>query len=446
MLCEFKQCLCSISGKYVRAPKITEEEVSSELSKQLAEERSIRTQLANELEQSRKENEELRAGLNAQDAGSNPDHHNLDFDVPNRFSSTRHMAFAPGAFRSLEESRFLSSMNQLSVASINVPECKAAENDQIHRQTFEQWKDLLIDSMKLAGIEEEATMYTIFKVKAGTGLLEIYRNTKSQGDAPDEKSAPFSNAMHRLKTYFGSGSDVMLMRRRLALMVQKCEESDLNFIIRVGSTARLCEYDPDKEFEEVVATVAEHARNRDVRTTALKMLSRKGNFADLVDKVRELEAIRLNEEYVMQKHEKQIENPSHALIAPVRSPYSWVPNRPIRGNAIARGYPSRRGTWRGLRGRQSIPRNQYQPQTLSAPGETCWRCNGFYHSANVCNARDKTCNRCGVVGHIVRACTASAYKRTAQMGMEAAPAKIAAVEKFEEVSAGEDSVSVATEN
>ncbi|XP_062535223.1 uncharacterized protein LOC134204416 [Armigeres subalbatus] len=268
------------AGKYVRAPKYIEEEVEDELSaalaKQLTEERAIREKMAGELEKSRKEIEALRAGL-TRDTGSNPDSQQSNFDAQTGFSSTRHMAFTPNASRSLEESRFLCSMNQLSVASINVPECKAAADEQIHRQTFEEWKDLLIDSMKLAGIEDEVTMYTVFKVKAGPRLLEIFRNTKSACDAPDPDAEPFSNALHRLKTYFGSGSDVMLMRRRLSLMLQKHDESDLNFILRVGSTARLCEYDDDKEFEEIVATVAEHAISRDVRTTALKLLSRKEN-------------------------------------------------------------------------------------------------------------------------------------------------------------------------
>ncbi|XP_058448322.1 uncharacterized protein LOC131428400 [Malaya genurostris] len=435
------------AGKYVRAPRYMETSDSSmELAEQLAEERSLRTALAIELEQSQKENEELRANLNAHDAGSNLDNHNFNFDAQNGLCSTRHLLSYPGTSRNLEESRFLSSMNQLSVASINVPECKASDDEQIHRQTFELWKDLLIDSMKLAGIEDEATMYTLFKVKAGSRLLEIFRNTKSQADAPDSNLTPFSNAMHRLKTYFGSGSDVMLMRRRLTLMVQRVEESDLSFIVRVGSTARLCEYDDDKEFEEIVATVAEHARNRDVRTTALKMLSRKGSFTDLVDKVRELEAIRLNEEYVLQKHVKS-ENQTHALIAPVRSYQNWEANRSTRGTSWnVRGNPARRSFVHNQRGRGTFTRTYNQPQLNSQSSDRCWRCFSVYHSANICNAKDKICNKCGIVGHIQRACTTSAYKRPAENGLETIPAKIANVEKVEECVSPIDPVSVERED
>lgn len=432
----------------MRAPKEQDEaQDPPDLVSELMEERAISASLADALEQSRRENEELQAGRNGANIGNTPNH-GLELFDQNRFSSTRHMA----STSSLEESRFLSSMNQLSVASINVPECKASDGDEIHRHTYEIWKDLLVDSLKLAGIEDEATMFTVFKVKAGQRLLEIFRNTKSLAEAPDPDSAPFSNAMHRLKTYFGSGSDVMLMRRRLALMTQKPDESDLNFITRVGSIARLCEFDQGKEFEEVVATVAEHARNRDVRTTSLKMLSRKASFTDLVDKVREIEAIRFNEEFVMQKHGKQ----TQALIAPVRSSPNWDSGRQqrtmgyydSRGSMYPRGYPSRRGSWRAPRGRQSYIRGGLRggPQVSPQSGVRCRRCDSVLsvnHSEDNCIVKDKICNSCGGVGHIQRACPSRGpYKRPAQEYSEAPSAKIAVVEKTEEDMGEEEKVSV----
>lgn len=367
-----------------------------------------------------------------------------DFNAENRMSSTRHTLL-----QGVEESKFFSSMNQLSVASINVPECKATDGGEIHRQTYEMWKDLLVDSLKLAGVDDESTKFTVFKVKAGQRLLEIYRNTKTPDDAPNQDTAPFSNAMHRLKTYFGSGSDLMLMRRKLALMTQQPEETDLNFIMRVGSTARLCEFEGEKEFEEIVSTVAEQARNREVRTTALKMLSRKGTFIDLVDKVREIETIRLNEEYVMRRHGSA----EPTLVAPVQS--SWNASRPQRysGNFIPRGGFQRgnivrRGTWRGNRIRQSYSggsnggTNYQTQQTRSGPprGGRCWRCGGVYHAAEYCSTKDKICNRCGRLGHIERVCSES-VKRPSNEVLDATPGKIAAVEKSEEEPKDKDPVS-----
>lgn len=175
----------------------------------------------------------------------------VDFEVAPRASSTGHQR----SMGTMEESRFLSSVNQLSVSSITIPECKPLEgDDEIHRHTFEMWRDLLIDSIALAGVEDELTKFTIFKVKAGPRLLTIFKNTKTDTEAPDATISPFSNALHRLKLYFGSGSDVMFQRRKLSWMEQRPDESDLAFIIRVGETAQLCDFDKAKEFEEIVKT------------------------------------------------------------------------------------------------------------------------------------------------------------------------------------------------
>lgn len=427
-----------------------------DLSCELAEEKTTRTReqkkkvkdLARELAEEKAKNATLTEALE-RSMQVNPD---MDFNVENRLSSTRHTVT-----QTLEESKFASSMNQLSIASINVPECKAPDGEEIHRQTYEMWKDLLVDSLKLAGIDDESTKFTVFKVKAGTRLLEIYRNTKSQAEAPDQDTHPFSNAMHRLKTYFGSGSDIMLMRRRLALMTQRAEETDLNFITRVGSTARLCNFDEEKEFEEIVSTVAEHARSRDVRTTALKMLSRKCTFIDLVDKVREIETIRLNEEYVMRRNG----NSNPALVAPVNSVSSWDPSRQqrysnnfaprgARGRGFQRGNTGSRGTWRSNRGRPAYSGGYPQSQpSRSGPsrGERCWRCGGVYHDADDCNCIDKICDKCGEVGHIKRVCTnPGTRKRPTSDTSDGVPGKIAAVEKPEEELKEEQPVSGNTGN
>lgn len=415
--------------------------------KALAAEKAKTELLTKKLKRSKKENEELSASIRNLPVAEvcSTESTALPFERGHGLSSTRNTV-APS---SQEESRFLTSMNQLSVASVNVPECTSSDNEDIHRHNFEQWKDLLIDSMKLAGIEDEQTMFIVFKVKAGIRLLEIFRNTKTQNDDPDQETMPFSNAIHRLKSYFGSSSDIMLMRRRLALMAQNDNETDLAFITRVGSTARLCEFDRDKEFEEIVATVAEHARNKDVRTTALKMLSRKGSFTDLVDKVREIEAIRLNEEFVMRKRG----NSNASLVAAVTAPYPRNMNRQQRfpERYSERGGPyqrtnhfSRQG-WRAPRGR--YPRGS--DISRSSTTVKCWRCNTIYHSADDCNCKDKVCNNCGKIGHIRRACkslSGQIPKRVVAEAMQDTPKEIAAIEKMEGSSAEDETVSDVVEN
>ncbi|KAL9702187.1 hypothetical protein quinque_005705 [Culex quinquefasciatus] len=268
-------------------------------------------------------------------------------------------------FSMLENSRLLSSIYQLSANSINVPECKPmAGDEEIHRVTFETWKDLLIDNMNLAGIEDEKTKFTLFRVKAGTQLLEVFKNTISDSEAPDDTRFPFQNAMHRLSAYFASGSDMMLQRRRLALMAQQATESDLAFVMRVSTMARHCGFDGSKQFEEVVSVISQNALDEKVRAIALKMTSQtqqtdkegKANFKKLTDKVREVEAVRLNEELVRKK--KGTQEP--AVIASVRADHPSQKALPY-GNAQRFGVGDNRYHPYGNAQRPGAGDNRYRP-------------------------------------------------------------------------------------
>lgn len=329
-----------------------------------------------------------------------------------------------------EESRFLSSMNQLSVASINVPECKPTDDGDIHRQSFELWKDLLVDSMSLAGIEDEHTRFTVFKVKAGTKLLEIFRNTKSQNDDPDPITKPFANAMQRLKSYFGSGSDIMLMRRKLAMMAQQVDETNLAFVTRVGSTARLCGFDNGKEFEETVATIAEHARDKEIRTTALKMLSKKnGCFTDLIDKVREIESIKLNEEYVMRKQGMASQVQGQVSVAAVSAPFRR--QQRFSGRYQTRNRPYQRPAQMSRTGWRPPRDGQINNNAAIQTQVKCYRCDSVFHSPDECSAKWKFCDSCGTKGHIRRACQRYREQRVLKVHEEQ-PQRIAIVEKTKE--------------
>lgn len=409
-----------------------------------------------ELNESQKKTAELQANLDLSSV-----------DLSDGLSSTKQASSVTSA----EESKFFSSMNQLCLASLNVPECKPSDEGDIHRQTFEQWKELLLDNLRLAGIEDEGTKFTVFRVKAGSRLLEIFRNTMTHEGFADPDTDPFTNAMQRLRSYFGSGSDVMLMRRRLALMFQKAEETDLAFITRVGSIARLCEYDKDKEFEEIVGAVAEHAKSKEVRSAALKMLSRKGSLSELIDKVREIEAIRLNEEYVMQKrgniessqiaavqstgpwavnHQQRYYNPpgyGYQQEQSQRSGRSYPRGNPYqrgqyypRGNSILRGQPNSRRGWQSSRYGAPYRQPGNKVEAQEPRKDCCWRCGSQYHSPDECRSIDKICDKCGRRGHIQRACVEGG-KRLATERLDTTPRKIATVEK-EEIEKADDTVSI----
>ncbi|XP_062701581.1 uncharacterized protein LOC134285213 [Aedes albopictus] len=309
----------------------------------------------------------------------------------------------PSAQRSevVELSRFVSSMNQMSVSSINVPECKASvEGEDISRLDFDAWRDLLSNSLTLAGITDETTQFVVFKVKAGQKLLELFRATESTTDAPNEKAKPYSNAMFRLKKYFASTSDVMLQRRKLALMTQNHSESDLTFIRRVSLAAKQCEYPEGKQLEEVLSTVAEQAKHKEVRVAALKMMSRKGTLADFIDKVREIETIRLNEEYVSKK-QSVVSSASVNAVQAVAGPSRYVPTRttPAYGRT-----PVQRSNIRGGRIQRPVRGSVVWRGSSSRIPERCTRCNSIYHATERCFAVNMTCHNCGGVGHLLRAC------------------------------------------
>ncbi|XP_062704551.1 uncharacterized protein LOC115257607 [Aedes albopictus] len=287
---------CTVAGSAAEISKI--EAKLAAVVRDLEIERSRSSALAEQLKQVQEGNCSSKDSVDSMATGSAA---GQNFYAGAGPSSTRRAE----QLSALEGTRFVSSINQLSVSSVNIPECKAPEGEELQRHSFEMWKEMLQDSMSLAGVQDEKIKYTVFKLKAGPKLLDIFRNTKSDQGAPNAEELPYSNAMHRLKAYFGSGSDVMLQRRKLALMTQLEGETDLNFISRVGTTARLCDFGEEKEFDEIVATVAGHARSKEVRVTALQMLNSGGTLTDLIDKIRHIEAVRINEEYYEQKHGKQ---------------------------------------------------------------------------------------------------------------------------------------------
>ncbi|XP_049531605.1 uncharacterized protein LOC125949000 [Anopheles darlingi] len=117
------------------------------------------------------------------------------------------------------------SLNSWAVASMNVPPFTPDEGeDDISRRSFETWRDLLEASLALVGIVDEAAKMNVFKVKAGSKLLEILE------DAPatslDSQVTPYSGAMDRLKAFFGSREYSLTQRQKLRSMVQQQNEQD----------------------------------------------------------------------------------------------------------------------------------------------------------------------------------------------------------------------------
>ncbi|XP_055589592.1 uncharacterized protein K02A2.6-like [Uranotaenia lowii] len=466
------------------------------LAKELATEKARTNELMERLLKLEEENKSLRnIRQNNQQTDDEVYASSVEFNKEPGASSTQRAELLPSGIGHTssvavpEETRFASSINQLALSTIAIPECKSlTEGEEIDRQTFDLWLEMLNNCMHLAGIADETTQFTVMKVKAGPRLLQIYKNTRSDESAPDYSLQPFSNAVHRLKAYFGSMSDVMLQRRKLSAMVQKSEESDLAFVNRVATTARLCDFEGSKEFEEIIRAVAEHATYKQVRVAALKIQNRGGTYTQLIDKVREIQSIRLNEEIFAASHR----NTESAVIAPVRAGSSTEPrrhfeqtrqrvdNHQLRNNRsrpyfvghkqneerfnprdhfqqFVRPRQTNFGSARRLQPnggqRWKTNNNLSRPQPDSNFSREDWRCrncNSPFHDAVKCPNTNLNCWNCDKVGHIQRACPfplRSNYgSRQSPRAPEAKPNLVAIVDAETEIVKSDDQISNGPEN
>lgn len=307
------------------------------------------------------------------------------------------------------ESSLMATVNTLSVASLNIPECKPRENeDEIDRRTYETWKELLDASLQLVGVTDEITKMNIFKVKAGSKLLEVLEGTSSTADAPDAVTFPFSNAMSRLKGYFGSREYNLMQRQRLRSMTQKTGEADMKFVKRVVATAKLCDFEEQQLTENVADVIQLHALNAKVREAGRKMLRKGGTLMNLLDKIRSYELDKANEEIFAMNH-PQVS--AHAEVAAVS--YGQSGSNPHRMDShprsqgtrgFNRGHSGYNHNWQNLRGRGSF-RHRGTGRNADPPGNPCSRCTSRFHLPSACHAINKVCRNCQEVGHIERACT-----------------------------------------
>ncbi|EDS30014.1 conserved hypothetical protein [Culex quinquefasciatus] len=133
-------------------------------------------------------------------------------------------------FRTPEESSFMTVM---SFESLQITECKPSEGEEdISKKAFEQWRSVLESAMKIAGIEEEDAKSNVFKMKAGSKLMDVLEGVSDNG-APDEDQFPYSNAMFKLEQHFSSRDFVLLRRQKLRAMVQGDGKSDFVYVKRL---------------------------------------------------------------------------------------------------------------------------------------------------------------------------------------------------------------------
>ncbi|XP_058459276.1 uncharacterized protein LOC131435424 [Malaya genurostris] len=283
-----------------------------------------------------------------------------------------------------DNSLFLNSINNLSFASLHVPECKAIDNEEeIDRKSFEQWKELL-DASMIPGVADEQIKFSIFKIKAGPKLLDIFEGTKNSINLPPEDEKPYSNAISRLKEFFGSRDYCRMQRQKLRSMAQGSVESDLKYVKRIVNVAKLCDYSEDVMIENVLDVIQSHAINPVVREIGRKKMRKCGSLADLLGKVRACEISRINEDLFAKNHQQT----NHAELAAVST-------------HTENGFKSR--SQNRFHSKDGFPKNVFAKQQ-NGTCNPCWRCTSTYHLPAACHAVDKFCRNCQKKGHIARAC------------------------------------------
>lgn len=330
---------------------------------------------------------------------------------------------------SRNESLVLSTMSSWALGTLNVPECVPAQGEsEVDKRSYEYWKDTLMASLQLVHSADEQAKYGVFKIKAGVKLREIFNTTVSSPTMPDEQTHPFSNALARLDDYFGSRTYLLSQRGKLMNLCQTPTETSVEFVRRVASTAKLCNYGGDEEMEAVVRVITTGANDSRVRVLARRNWVKQGSMKDLVDLIRDHEIEKANEEEFQKTHQRH----EPAVIAALsRRPQEYQLQQQANFRADWRG----RGAQRGGR-RQRGRATGFNPGTVrNQAGSSCWRCGSFFHRSFACPVADKVCHTCGRSGHIARVCTSSSqqtrarsWKRPSDSEEHEMPRKIAAIE------------------
>ncbi|XP_055604497.1 uncharacterized protein LOC129752751 [Uranotaenia lowii] len=361
-----------------------------------------------------------------------------------------------------------SSINNLSFASLSVPECKPVSDDgEIDKKTFNQWKDHLESSMLLTGISDEFTKMNVFRIRAGRKLLDVLDNTKTNFNTPDITTAPYSNAMHRLCSYFGSREYAFMQREKLRTMTQNKDEPDFKYVKRIIEAAKVCDFDENRLVESVTDVIQFHATNAKVREVARKILRKGGSYIDLLDKVRSIEVEKMHES-IYATHSNQVKQVEVAAITQQPQRSGFGNNRGGYRGGYRGGFRYNRG---GIRSTQPNPghslnnridgnngymrtlnfqRSAYNRTNWSSPetsqgfmlNHACWRCTSKFHEAHECSARFKVCRSCNEEGHLERVCPGSSSTSRSDFNKSGGPQskipKIAAVSMYEDEKIVED--------
>nr|XP_029736219.1 uncharacterized protein LOC115270988 [Aedes albopictus] len=326
-------------------------------------------------------------------------------------------------------SEFLSTMSNWTLGTLNIPECIPTDGEtEIDKRAYEFWKETLVASLQLVNSADEQAKFGVFRIKAGAKLREIFNTTVSTAEMPNERTAPFANALARLDDYFGSRTYILSQRGKLMNLCQTQSEASVEFVRRVATAAKLCNYGTDEEMEAVVRVITKGANDSRIRVLAHRNWVRQGTMKDLIDLVRDRELEIANEEEFRRTHNRN----DTATVATVSG---------ATQESFGRFQGNYRGNWRGMaatRGSRGAPRGGRgfrQGLAQNPRGINCWRCGSNFHQQFLCPIIDKVCHKCGKAGHIARVCNRPSqqaqhrsWKRQSDPEDYGVPRKIAAIE------------------
>ncbi|XP_058816976.1 uncharacterized protein LOC131680275 [Topomyia yanbarensis] len=295
-------------------------------------------------------------------------------------------------------------MCNMSISTLNIPECKPSEGESdIDKGAYEHWKDIVEASLNLINVSDERSKIGVFKIKAGPKLLEVLNSTVTSQGMPDENTAPYSNAISRLNSYFGSRTYTLLQRSKLMTMEQNADESNINFVRRVGAAAKLCGYTSDEHMEAIVRTITRGTNDSRIRILAHRNWVNQGCLNDLINLVRDREIEKSNEEEFQRNHH----HPHTVSVAAV-SEHAVMQKFGQRSNQFRTNYM---GRWRGngqptrYRGVEKDRDGLRRDRSIPSRATGCWRCGSIYHLPSECPVMDKVCRFCERRGHIARVCS-----------------------------------------
>lgn len=134
---------------------------------------AIKTELAT----ARLENEQLIHGSGAKVVGSD-----VNFR-PSEYLDDRSTSSGSGSM--------LTTMSNMSLGALNIPECKPSDGEtDIDKKAYEHWKEILNASFNLVRAADERAKMDIFRIKAGSKLLEVMQGTSFTPNMPDDYPTP----------------------------------------------------------------------------------------------------------------------------------------------------------------------------------------------------------------------------------------------------------------